>query len=283
MGIRPATKAIQRESIDGELLNCLWNALTSCLWNRWSPRERSGFQDEDAERVEAVVKSIWIHYFKRPVDTLPEFDPNAHTSAYDVIRDHFFGGEWWEVYDLIEFLIKRVPEEWKSALTRAVNHFMTAENAAYRIVGDEVVEITDEQEIEAIESALEKGLKACRSHLSHALQLLSDRKRPDYRNSIKESISAVEAVCKVVAGKPKSTLADCIKVISATNKIHPAFEQALLKLYGYTNDEGGIRHALTEESVTPEYSDAKFMLVAASAFVNFILAKAAELGIEIRQ
>lgn len=43
--------------------------------------------------------------------------------------------------------------------------------------------------------------------------------------------------------------------------MHPALEQAILKLYGYTSDAGGIRHALTEESTVPSYGDAKFMLV----------------------
>ena len=111
---------------------------------------------------------------------------------------------------------------------------------------------------------------------------MSDRKQPDYRNSIKESISAVEAACQVLAGMPKATLADCIKVIKSRGAVHSALEQAFLKLYGYTSDEGGIRHALTEDSVTPLYSDAKFMLVACSAFVNFIWTKASELGIDIK-
>jgi len=44
------------------------------------------------------------------------------------------------------------------------------------------------------------------------------------------------------------------------------------KLYGYTSDADGIRHALLEE-VTLDFDDAKFMLVACSAFVNYIRAK----------
>jgi len=44
--------------------------------------------------------------------------------------------------------------------------------------------------------------------LSRALELLSDRKQPDYRNSIKESISAVEATCQVFASKSRATLGD---------------------------------------------------------------------------
>lgn len=281
-GIRPAAKALQRESIDDDLRNRLWSGLQIALWDHWSPREYMGFQSDDAKKVEFVVKLIWLHHFKLPVDTMPVFDPARSRSAYGIIRSHFFEGEWWESYDLIEFLIKAIPEDWRKRLRVTLNSFMQSENSAYRIVDDEVVEITDEHEIEAIESALDKGIKASRSHLSRALDLLSDRKQPDYRNSIKESVSAVEAACQVLARIPKATLGDCIRVLKKRGTVHPAFEQALLKLYGYTSDKGGIRHALTEDSAAPSYSDAKFMLVASSAFVNFIWTKASELGIEIK-
>lgn len=281
-GIRPTAKAIQRESIDDDLRNRLWSGLKIGLWDHWSPREHSGFQTHDGKQVELVVKVIWLHYFKLPIDTMPAFEIAYPKSAYEIIREHFFNGQWWESYDLIEFLIKAMPDEWKEELKKLLNMFMEAENAACRIVGDEIVEITDEQEIETIESALDKGIKSCQSHLARALDLASDRKQPDYRNSIKESISAVEAACQVLAGMPKATLGDCIKVIKSRGAIHPAFEQAFLKLYGYTSDEGGIRHALTDTSVAPAYSDAKFMLVACSAFVNFLWTKASELGIAIK-
>ena len=295
-GIRPTAKALQRESIDDDLRNSLWSGLEIALWSRWSDirscdvrniasvvSSTLGDPSPDSQSVEFVVKLIWLQYLKRPLDTMPAFDPDDPQSAYNIIRSHFFEGEWWQAYDLIEFLIKTVPEQWREQLKQLLNSCMQAENSAYRIVDDEVVEITNEHEIEAIESALDKGIKATRSHLSRALDLLSDRKDPDYRNSIKESVSAVEAACRVLTGMPKAILGDCIKVIKKKGNIHLAFEQALLKLYGYTNDEGGIRHALTEDGVVPEYSDAKFMLVACSAFVNFIWTKASELGIDIKE
>ena len=281
-GIQPLAKAIQRETIDDELRNRLWNGLKIALWDYWSPAFSLGIQSDGGKKVESVVRQIWMHYFKKPIDTMPEFMYGTPKSAYEIIRTYFFDGEWWQSFDLIEFLIKTIPNEWKFPLILILNNFLKEENSAYRIVDDEIVEITDEHEIEAIESALNKGIKASHSHLSRALDLLSDRKQPDYRNSIKESISAVEAACQTLAGMPNATLGDCIRVIKNKGTVHPAFEQALLKLYGYTSDEGGIRHALTENSVAPSYSDAKFMLVASAAFVNFIWTKASELGINIK-
>ena len=268
-GITPLTKSIQRETIDDDLKNRLWSALKLAVWDHWAPRDRvMGIQPEDGKRVELVVKLLWLHYFKLPIDTLPAFDSGHPKSAYEIIREHFFTGEWWETYDVLEFLIKATPDDWKDTFKNYTNGFLEAENAAYRVVNDEIVEITDEHELETIETALDKGIKQSRVHLSRALELLADRKQPDYRNSIKESISAVESACQIVSGKSKATLGDCIKAIRKSGTIHPAFEQALLKLYGYTSDEGGIRHALTETSNDPSYSDAKFMLVSCASFIS---------------
>jgi len=276
-GIRPARKALQRESIDDDLRNMLWSGLKIAIWDHWIGTF------EEARAVESIVREIWINYFKRPVDAIPAFDGNNAPPAYMIIRQHFLAGEWWQVYDFIEFVVKVAPEQWAQRLREISNSFLESENAAYRIIDDQIVEITDEHEIEAIETALDKDVELSREHLSRALELLSDRKQPDYRNSIKESISAVESVCQLLTGMPKATLGDCIRALKTKESLHSAFEQALLKLYGYTSDEGGIRHALTEDSVCPSYADAKFMLVTSAAFVNFILAKAAELEIDMEE
>jgi hypothetical protein len=107
------------------------------------------------------------------------------------------------------------------------------------------------------------------------MNLLYDRKMPDYRNSAKESISAVEALCKEISGQDKATLSDAIKTLSKDSKYHPAFLKALDKLYAYTNDSSGIRHSLLDEDVV-DFADAKFMLLACSSFVNYVRTKSAK-------
>ena len=44
------------------------------------------------------------------------------------------------------------------------------------------------------------------------------------------------------------------------------------KLYGYTSDEDGVRHGIFD---APEigFNEAKFMLVACSALINFLISK----------
>ena len=50
--------------------------------------------------------------------------------------------------------------------------------------------------IQEIEKAVNLGSTNVEKHIKKAIEHFSDRQNPDYRNSIKESISAVEAICR---------------------------------------------------------------------------------------
>lgn len=146
---------------------------------------------------------------------------------------------------------------------------------AYRVVDDQIVEITDQEEIVAIEEAVRQS-STIKTHLSEALKLMSNRQSPDYRNSIKESISAVEALCREITGE--STLGDALRVWEKKGVKIPTFlKSGIEKLYIYTNDKRtGIRHSLMDDTESPTFDEAKFMLVTCSAFVNYIQGKRVE-------
>jgi hypothetical protein len=144
--------------------------------------------------------------------------------------------------------------------------------SAWRIVGNQVGRLTSDEEIEAVEKAVtRKG--PIRTHLTTALGLMSDRKNPDYRNSIKESISAVEAICCQITGKPKADLHMALNTLEKKGiRLHGALKKAFDSLYAYTSDEGGVRHKLMDDPQT-DFEDAKFMLMSCSAFVNLLRAR----------
>jgi hypothetical protein len=271
-GITPLKKEFQRESMDIELRNRLWSVLKITVWDKYSE------QEYNREIVHGILDAIWFNYFKIPLDTRPKYYDaySQEQTAYGKCRRYFFDAKWYEVYDFIEFLIKTIPSPWANELRDFCNAILEKENAAYRILEDKVTEITDETEIAAIEDALEINIEPVANHLKRSLELMSDRKEPDFRNSIKESISAVEACCQNIVGNPKATLGDALKKIKASAIIHPALEKGFSAIYGYTSDSGGIRHALTDGDEIPSYADAKFMLVACSSFINYLLTKTAE-------
>lgn len=194
--------------------------------------------------------------------------------------------QWYEKLELIEKVIdylirlssnydKRYYREVVNAFTERLNSDFERLHFAYRIVDNKIVEISSKAEIESIEKALTDSPSNIREHLNKALQHYAKRPEGDYRNSIKESISAVEAWCREKTGE--TTLGPALSKLEKKGvTLHPMLKQAFDKLYFYTNDkETGIRHALMDETGTymPNAEEAMFMLVSCSAFINYLNVK----------
>ncbi len=69
-----------------------------------------------------------------------------------------------------------------------------------------------------------------------------------------------------------------MEALSAKIEMHSALKAGLDKLYGYTSDKDGIRHPILGEANVDE-TDARFMIVTCSAFVNFLIVKADAVGL----
>ena len=183
-----------------------------------------------------------------------------------------------EVLDVIEYcyywVTHRSDPLIKTTWKNAFNMLFRQEYVGYRFVSDQIVPITDELEIREIEQACKTPFDGARTQLQKALCFLSDRENPDYKNCIKESISAVESVCKVISSNEKAALKDALNgLISNGMNIHGSLKTAILALYGYASDEGGIRHAERETESTVTFEEAKFMMVTCSAIVNYLVAE----------
>lgn len=140
---------------------------------------------------------------------------------------------------------------------------------------DKFVSITNETEIESVSDASNTPYNSVNIHIQKALTLYSDRKQPDYENSIKESISAVEAMCCIITGMTgaSATLGAALKKLEDNGVIiHGAMRNAFSQLYGYTSDAYGIRHGGIDFKNAPS-EDAKYMLISCSAFVNYLVEK----------
>lgn len=151
-----------------------------------------------------------------------------------------------------------------------LNQVFEKEYVGYRFIGKEITPITDDNEIEAIKEVYNSPYQNVSDHIHKAVLLLSDRDNPDYENSIKESISAVEAMCSIILGE-KDTLGAALKKLEKNGvSIHPSMKTAFEKLYGYTSDAHGIRHAGEIGGPASTFDEAKFMLVSCSAFANYL-------------
>lgn len=276
-GIKPTKSVIQIDSMDDDLKNGLWNALFGHYFDLVKHTHRVGYCLSSHPNLERLVYCLWANHFKKPVDRIGD----DWLPVRRQIRDYYFSCSWNEVYDFIEFVANNYPD--KSAnqeFMHSCSIVLERELSAYRFVGGKITQITSEEEIVEIEEALEKTPKTVNIHLKTALALLADRKSPNYRNSIKESISAVEAICRLITGEAKAELKEALKEIEKKAGLHPALKNAFNSLYGYTSDAEGIRHSLLKEP-NLYFEDAKFMLISCSAFVNYLITKSSKAGIKL--
>ena len=228
-----------------------------------------------------LEKYLWTYFLNNRVG---DFDRGQ---AYQVVAMTFLENEnnlWYKKLDLVEdtikFLVyidKRLNNNLliSSSFINRLNSEFERLNFAYRVVGKEIAEITSQNEIGAIEDAMEKASHNIKMHLNKALELYSQRPNADYRNSIKESISAVEAFCREKTGE--NTLGKALNQLEKKGMVIPkSLKSAFDNLYTYTNQpDTGIRHALMddEETYAPASEEALFMLVSCSAFLNYLYRK----------
>jgi AbiJ N-terminal domain 4 len=265
-GHRPVAEVLQVNGMSAEMRSSLWNALDQFLW---SSRDfvhtefgRPGIWD--------FSHAMWFHFLKRAADERPTYG----TAILGQIRELFFGWEWYEVYDFIEWFLGYFEGDKRKQFQDIFNILLESELAGYRIIDGKVADITDAQEIEMLEQALADTTNTgAAAHLKRSLELLADRKAPDYRNSIKESISAVESIARTISNSPKATLGEALKILEKKDKIHPALKEGFLRLYGYTSDKDGIRHAMLLDEPNLTQADARYMLMSCTSFINYLKAQ----------
>jgi hypothetical protein len=271
MGLRPIKDMIQRDSMDDDLRNALWSLIYTCYFKALGHRNAVS----DYGSLERLATALWMSFFKLPLDQIPWGVSDLEKG----LRSWFFDeADYLEVYDFVEFIgehghVEHFPE--------ICNVMLERERSAYRFIEKQLTPITSEEELATIERAMSETtgkLAVVHTHLRSSLEMLADRRQPDYRNSIKESVSAVEALVNLINGSKGTTLGQALKKLDP--EPHGALKAGFLSLYGWTSDDSGIRHALIDEP-TVGLPEAQFMLSACSAFISYLLARAAGAGLDL--
>ncbi len=269
-GLRKVKTEISKDKLDQEVKNGLWNVFIKTIWYDIKQGNLSGY-------VLDFFRRMWDELFKLTIDKIPTFG-----NLYSYLHKLFFiEFEWNESVDFIEFLAENYPNpHYRNIFIKNCNEIFRRELYIYRILDNGVIiELPDEEATSEINRVLEykDSLNLVKVHIETAIKMLKEK---DYRNSIKESISGVETIGRLITGKRKAELSRVLKVIEVHISIHPAFKSALEKFYAYTSDENGIRHSLMEVSDL-DVEDAHFMLIACSAFINYLKEKAIKSNISL--
>lgn len=260
-GIKNFSELVQVDSLNIRTRNLLFDLI------RW-------FYEGWGE-ANILIEYTYIDIFSLTKEDIPSIEYVSSkkydkTEVVNEIKDIFVNSEYNEIFDFLEELIYFLRKDYiyddVPYIIDSINEIFENENVKYRIINNIITDIVNEEEINGINEAINNPYSKVSEHLQKALEKLYHDK--DYSNSIKESISAVESMCQVMVNDDKVTLGQALKKLK--NEIHPTLNTAFDKLYGYTSDANGIRHANGLREGESTFSEAKFMLVSCSAFVNYL-------------
>lgn len=151
------------------------------------------------------------------------------------------------------------------------NQLFEKEFVGYKFIDGQICKITSQIEIDSIEEALSTPYDKVNEHMKNAISLLRESGNHDYKNSIKESILALECLFNIILDEKGLELGKALKKYFETIAIHPALKESISKLYGFASDSTGIRHDTNKESNNEGFDEAKLVLVNTSGFINFII------------
>ena len=192
------------------------------------------------------------------------------------LRDSIYRLPFNKVFDVIQFILRhpQCPRELINRLKAAFAYC----GLAYTIDEEDpptilpsVTEAEGNTIIESLDTLRRAGLDGSAAHLTKASDCINGK---DWAGSIRESIHAVESVARRLDPKASATLVPALASLEKGNALHPALKEAFSKLYGYTSDEQGIRHALLDRSNADVGMDeAVFMLSACASFASYLWRK----------
>jgi hypothetical protein len=225
------------------------------------------FGDSNAIRF---AKYVWVEFFNGN-----RFEVDANKSRWIIakIGKSSMKLKWYEIYDYIEFILTNYPDgKKKTTFKKNLFNLFQNDRLPYIFIGNKVCPsgVIHKEGIKEIEKALNMPdrYQPVRNQLAKALEFFSKRPEPDYANSIKESICAVESLITIILGKD-STLGQLVKQLD----IHPALKEGFNNLYGWTSDDSGIRHGKSKEPLSCDEPEARYMLITCSAFINYVINK----------
>ena len=224
-----------------------------CLGSPWSRILRDYHVQHEHKMADAFDAKLSIHI--------------------DRLSSLFKEGVYTRVFGFIQFVLRhnRCPKQ----LANVVEGILVEERAAYRLLDRSTfVPIASEFEGETVMTALatanKAGLAGAYEHLKSAGGFLTQGK---FADSIRESIHAVESAARSLGNA--GSLKDALKTLEQRRRLHPALKGGFEKLYAYTSDENGIRHALIDEPTAEvDETDAIFMLGACAAFLTYLVRRA---------
>jgi hypothetical protein len=270
-GVEPLPQPLKLGEVSKQLRALLWDAVFRSMSD--SHDHCGGIADP----WRMVLLDIHVNVRHEPVD---EFDFTFHIQL-TIAKQICWHGSYIELFGFLQEVLRH--EDCPFALLEGIDAALRQSRAAYTIVdGDTIAPAATKEEGAAIQQAFANlaasELHGAREHLRKASDAINSG---HYADSVRESIHAVESVARTLEPKA-STLEPALAVPERKGVLHPALKQGFSKIYGYTSDEQGIRHALVDDAAADvDIHDAVFMLGACASFITYLIGNARDAGVDL--
>ncbi|MBS0907683.1 hypothetical protein JK229_21520 [Pantoea dispersa] len=212
-----------------------------------------------------------------------------NTPGMEVLRNLVMNIPWYRFYDTVEtvaekiieiddddnFTQSRKNESFSfSAYRQRVNELFSEYNIDWKMNVSGQLELPLppflEEKVKSTEERLADEFRPARAHFAKARAFALGSHR-DAENSIKESIRAIESICKTFYPEA-STLGDALKMMKKDGSVSRMLIDVIEKFYAYANAEPAVRHGSNKDSAVLEH-DAELALHFAAAFIRTLIVR----------
>ena len=233
------------------------------------------FDDRFSKNSELFWKGVLGEFLKKAKSEIP----NSCSDVAKISNNIIDSGEFNKVLDFLEMILKHLEND-SEQFAEALRTLFTKHQAAYWLdmsfMPYQFFPSTSEEQAEAIKHDIETINKnkhhGAATHLRQAVEHINARQ---YADSVLDSILAVESVARKIDPKSSQTLGPALGSLQTAGLLkHPAMIKGFKSLYGYTSDEGGIRHSLVDKyNANVGQEEAIFMFGACASFAAYLSAK----------
>ena len=258
--------------LPGSARTRIWNFLFSDLKKTMVTDDIMGYGPWVGGNWKDILQAAHVEFYILPLDDWrADFWPIC-----EKLRKYIETLPFNKVFDLIQFVLRH--RQCPPGLADRLRRTFKACQLAYMIdtgppptILPAVTQAEGHSVVESLGALREAGLHGSAAHLREASACIN---QGNWAASVRESISAVESVARLLDPKASKTLGPALASLEHRRTLHPALKGAFSQLYGYTNQEQGIRHALLDEAKAPVGQDeAVFMLGACAAFASYLWRK----------
>jgi hypothetical protein len=259
-GLRPTPEGLMYEDVSERARTGLYHIVRQ-------------FLDDKYEALYNVLCVALRIPFNRHVQASGTPDFRASLEIEKLIKDC----QWWQFYDICEVLWQGLKyKSQKDSLSDEINNLLREEHLGFELRDGKVEKIgsgfVDAQIKEARYLLKEPEFKGADEHFEKALKALNIRPKPDVENCVKDAVSAIESIGRIIVNDDRAMLSDIIKNMAKDRTIPKPLDEVIQKIYAYRGDQPGVAHGLVGTSKVT-IDEAEFVLAMSAVVIIYLVKK----------